>query len=228
MSREARIPEAVGAMMRGASGAEWAVLFVLHLHAREGRAWPSLLTIGRAAGDLKPRTVTRALTSLERRGVITRCRRERTSTLYVLRRGRDEMVPAPRDETVPTPRDESVPKPGTRRSPEQFLNCKDNNKPMSEEDSTSAYSPEFEEFWEAFPQWRGSKFQAWQAWSERIGAVGAESLLVARPHLHRRARRQGPSVHETCRRVAGRTHGRGLAHASRGCLHVASGFGQPL
>jgi hypothetical protein len=50
---------------------------------------------------------------------------------------------------------------------------------MSEEDSTSAYSPEFEEFWEAFPQWRGSKFQAWQAWSERIGAVGAESLLVA-------------------------------------------------
>lgn len=51
--------------MKGATGAQWAVLYALYLHSNErGEAYPSISTIGEVAGVARS-TVTRSLNELE-------------------------------------------------------------------------------------------------------------------------------------------------------------------
>lgn len=107
-----------------ASGAMWATVSALLLHAdAEGRCFPSLSTIGTVAG-LERRTVTRALRTLEDRGVIKRERHGRTPTHYTVLLGTDmtlevgAQTPLEVGAEVVGARDETVPEVGADTPPE--------------------------------------------------------------------------------------------------------------
>lgn len=123
--RQAYIPEPVIAAMQRATGAEWAVLVVLYLHANsEGEARPSIGTITELSG-YERRTVTRALERLEQRIGIRRIKPHpgRMTTTYRLPT-RDAHAPSrgrlgTQDSTT---RDAHAPLLGTHTPPKQGLN----------------------------------------------------------------------------------------------------------
>jgi len=120
-----------------ASGAMWATLSALLLHAdATGQCFPSLSTIAAIAG-LERRTLTRALNALDDAGVIDRERHGRTPTRYSVALGACTSLAL----GTPTPlgvgasevaaRDESVPELGAPTPPELKTLNTDNKKVLT-------------------------------------------------------------------------------------------------
>ena len=107
------------------SGVERMVYIAVASYATpDGKAWPSLASIAKRSG-FSPRTVVRALDSLEAKGLISRSRRpmvgnRRLTTVYYLGGPPDSKQPAPRPEPPPKPGGNVTPyqRPEEYKSPE--------------------------------------------------------------------------------------------------------------